>query len=102
MTQGRKKLIDMKEPLYHIIKESYQVDGFKKPKEYMAVLMQRDLTEGIEEICRRVSCIDQKKLKKKFDNVVAEVKARVIAEDPEEQAKLQDQLRHKRKKKSTA
>lgn len=42
---------------------------------------------------------DRRKLKKKFDNVVAEIKNRVLNEDPVLRGRIQEELRSKRQKK---
>jgi hypothetical protein len=41
LTQNRKKVIDMKDALYNIMKIRYLTHGFEKPKKYLALMSAR-------------------------------------------------------------
>ena len=95
-------MIDLKSSIYTIMKERYQSHGFEKPKKYMALLTFHGELGEVGSIYEQIeNAEDRRKLKKKFDNVVADVKNQVLMEDPELKAKVNDELRNKRKRKKT-
>lgn len=105
--KNRKKIIDMKETLYKMMKQRCYKYGFERPKvKYILtkVLLtiianqfensSSDLLYGDVE-----NLEDRRRIKKKFDNLVGELKTKILNEDPRLKAKHLSEKKDSKKKK---